>query len=157
MFVQGMQANLTIAFTPSGPDSFSSAMSDSIPQALPRTHASQAMTPAALSTAHSNTSRSPVYQDLLGGPPIPRRGLRRTTKEAIVAPTKSLAQGRDQGRVIRARPTSGVAVTRKVTNLVLAVRPLSHSTIRQEGQAPTIKTPLNTRILWRQFRVRARW
>lgn len=66
-----MQADLRTAFTPSGPDSFSSAMNDSIPQALPRTHASQAMTPAALSTAHSNTSRSPVYQDLLGGPPIP--------------------------------------------------------------------------------------
>ncbi|KAL4917832.1 hypothetical protein BDW62DRAFT_75619 [Aspergillus aurantiobrunneus] len=45
-------------------------MSDSIPQALPRTHASPAMTSAALSSAHSS-SRSPVYQDLLSGPPIP--------------------------------------------------------------------------------------
>ncbi|KAL4799046.1 kinase-like domain-containing protein [Aspergillus venezuelensis] len=42
-------------------------MSDSIPQALPRTHASPAMTSAGL----SSSSRSPVYQDLLGGPPIP--------------------------------------------------------------------------------------
>ncbi|KAL4934372.1 putative serine/threonine protein kinase (Kin4) [Aspergillus undulatus] len=42
-------------------------MSDPIPQALPRTHASPAMTSAGL----SSSSRSPVYQDLLGGPPIP--------------------------------------------------------------------------------------
>ncbi|KAL2847963.1 hypothetical protein BJX68DRAFT_106428 [Aspergillus pseudodeflectus] len=45
-------------------------MSDSIPQALPRTHASPAMTPAALSSAHSS-SRSPIYPDLHGVPPIP--------------------------------------------------------------------------------------
>ncbi|KAL4997851.1 hypothetical protein BDV10DRAFT_81776 [Aspergillus recurvatus] len=47
-----------------------SAMSDPITQALPRTHASPAMTSAALSSAPSN-NRSPVYPDLLSGPPIP--------------------------------------------------------------------------------------
>ncbi|KAL5335341.1 hypothetical protein BJX70DRAFT_326515 [Aspergillus crustosus] len=45
-------------------------MNDSISQALPRTHASPVMTSAALSSAHSS-SRSPVYPDLLGAPPIP--------------------------------------------------------------------------------------
>ncbi|KAL2824156.1 hypothetical protein BDW59DRAFT_88891 [Aspergillus cavernicola] len=45
-------------------------MSDSIPQALPRTHASPAMNPATLSSTHSG-SRSPIYPDLLGAPPIP--------------------------------------------------------------------------------------
>ncbi|KAL2820732.1 hypothetical protein BJX63DRAFT_282705 [Aspergillus granulosus] len=45
-------------------------MNDSVPQALPRTHASPAMTPAALSSTHSS-SRSPIYPDLLGAPPIP--------------------------------------------------------------------------------------
>ncbi|KAL4880180.1 hypothetical protein BJY04DRAFT_208237 [Aspergillus karnatakaensis] len=45
-------------------------MSDPISQALPRTHASPAMTSAALSSAHSS-SRSPIYPDLLGAPPIP--------------------------------------------------------------------------------------
>ncbi|KAL4809167.1 hypothetical protein BDV18DRAFT_76061 [Aspergillus unguis] len=47
------------------------AMSDPIPQAPPRPHASPAMTSAALSSAPSNSSRSPVYPDLLGGPPVP--------------------------------------------------------------------------------------
>ncbi|KAL2863703.1 putative serine/threonine protein kinase (Kin4) [Aspergillus lucknowensis] len=45
-------------------------MSDSVPQALPRTHASPAMTPAVLSSTRSS-SRSPIYPDLLGAPPIP--------------------------------------------------------------------------------------
>ncbi|KAL2845729.1 hypothetical protein BJY01DRAFT_234838 [Aspergillus pseudoustus] len=45
-------------------------MSDYVPQALPRTHAPPAMPPAALSSAHSS-SRSPIYPDLLGAPPIP--------------------------------------------------------------------------------------
>ncbi|KAL3436673.1 hypothetical protein BDV09DRAFT_43364 [Aspergillus tetrazonus] len=45
-------------------------MSDPITQALPHTHASPAMTSAALSSAPSN-SRNPVYPDLLSGPPIP--------------------------------------------------------------------------------------
>ncbi|KAL3468213.1 hypothetical protein BJX64DRAFT_273702 [Aspergillus heterothallicus] len=45
-------------------------MSDSVPQALPRTHASPAMTAVALSSANSS-SRSPIYPDLLGAPPIP--------------------------------------------------------------------------------------
>ncbi|RDW90109.1 putative serine/threonine protein kinase (Kin4) [Aspergillus mulundensis] len=48
----------------------SSAMSDPITQALPRTYATPAMTSAALSSAPSS-SRPPVYPDLLGGPPIP--------------------------------------------------------------------------------------
>ncbi|KAL6238965.1 hypothetical protein BDW75DRAFT_177990 [Aspergillus navahoensis] len=45
-------------------------MSDPITQALPRTHASPAMTSAALLSAPSN-NRSTVYPDLLSGPPIP--------------------------------------------------------------------------------------
>ncbi|KAL4909778.1 hypothetical protein BDW74DRAFT_43587 [Aspergillus multicolor] len=45
-------------------------MSNPITQALPRTHAAPAMNSAALSSAPSS-SRSPVYPDLLSGPPIP--------------------------------------------------------------------------------------
>ncbi|KAL3469652.1 serine/threonine protein kinase [Aspergillus californicus] len=45
-------------------------MNDPTLQALPRTHASPAMNPATLSSAHS-PSRSPIYPDLNGAPPIP--------------------------------------------------------------------------------------